>query len=283
MNRLAWVTGAGGLIGSHVVGLAAKYAPEWRVRGLTRSIVDLTDGAAVSRLWEQDRPDLVIHCAALTRTGECQQVPELARRINVEVTARLADLAKDSAFIFLSTDLVFDGAKGRYTETDSPNPLSVYGETKLEAERGVLANPKHTVARTSLNGGKSPSGDRSFTEEVRRAWAAGRTLRFYTDEFRCPIAAPITARALWLLAAKGQPGLYHLAGSQRLSRWEIGQMLAACWLELNPQLEPATLREAAGPPRAPDTSLDCAKLEKLLGLRLPGFGEWLAGYADEAF
>lgn len=177
----------------------------------------------------------------------------------------------------------FAGRGDVRVEDGQINPLGVYGATKLEAERCVLANPKHTVVRTSLNGGKSPSGNRSFTEEIHRAWAAGRTLRFYTDEFRCPIAAPVTARAIWLLAAKGQPGLYHLAGSQRLSRWEIGQMLAACWLELSPQLESATLREAAGPPRAPDTSLDCAKLERLLGLRLPGFGEWLAGYADEAF
>ena len=118
---------------------------------------------------------------------------------------------------------------------------------------------------------------------MRRAWQAGQTLRLFTDEFRCPIAAEVTARAIWELAARNEPGLYHVAGSERLSRWQIGQLLAARWPELKPGLIPASLKEYAGAPRAPDTSLNCAKAQKLLSFRLPGLTEWLSAHPDEVF
>src|SRR5208337_3342906 len=96
---------------------------------LTRAGLDLTDFAAMERRFRGDRPGLVIHCAGMTRTPDCQANPAQARRINVEATARLAELAGETDFIFFSTDIVFDGVKGNYVETDPVNPISVYGET----------------------------------------------------------------------------------------------------------------------------------------------------------
>jgi dTDP-4-dehydrorhamnose reductase len=130
------------------------------------------------------------------------------------VTRVLAEFAADIPFLFFSSDLVFDGRKGNYDETAAVNPLSVYAQTKVEAEKIVLANPKHTVVRTSLNGGLSLKGDRGFNEQTRKAWESGKTLTLFTDEFRCPISAAVTARAMWELAGRNQPGLYHLAGSE---------------------------------------------------------------------
>ncbi len=279
----AWITGAGGLIGGALVRAAASFAPGWQVRGLQRTELDLTDVPAVRELFQRDKPGLLIHCAGLTKTRLCQQEPALARKLNVEVTARLAELAADIPLIFFSTDLVFDGGKGNYDETDSPNPLNIYAETKLAAERIVLANPRHTVIRTSLNGGASPTGDRGFNEEMRRAWQAGKTLKLFTDEFRCPIPAAVTAQAVWSLAAKDQPGLYHLAGRERLSRWQIGRLMARRWPRLNPRLEAASLDDYEGPPRSPDTSLDSGKVQKLLPFPLPGLTDWLAAHPDEPF
>src|SRR2546430_7509700 len=137
---LAWITGGGGLTGSHLLRAAATAAPEWQVRGLTRAHLDLTDFNAVRRLFGKDKPELIIHCAALTKTGACQQNPALARKLNVELTRILTDLAAGIPFVFFSTDLVFDGRKGHYIETDSVNPLNVYAETKLDAEQIVLRN-----------------------------------------------------------------------------------------------------------------------------------------------
>jgi dTDP-4-dehydrorhamnose reductase len=271
----AWVTGAGGMIGSYLVRIATQTDPSWRVIGLTRPDLDLTDLQAVRDRFLRENPRLIIHCAALSKSTDCENGPSLAKKINVVATQALAELATDIPFVFFSTDLVFDGGKGGYRENDLINPLSVYGETKAVAEEIVLRNPKHLVIRTSLNAGVSPSGDRAFNEQLRNDWRAGKTTRLFVDEFRSPIAALETARAVWELVAKGATGLFHVAGSERLSRWQIGQLIAARYPDLNPKLEPASITEYKGPPRSPDTSLNNAKAEALLGRSLPGFTAWL--------
>lgn len=274
-SPLAWITGAGGLIGSWLVRLGSDTYCSWRVRPLLRSDLDLTEAESVRRLFREEKPALVIHCAAMSRSTDCQINPALARMVNFEATKLLSELAADIRFIFFSTDLVFDGRKGNYDESESVNPLSIYAETKVEAEKVVLRNPGHTVVRTSLNAGPSLAGDRGFDEQLLRAWQAGQTTRLYTDEFRSPIAAEATAAAVWELLAKNQPGLYHLAGAERLSRWQIGQLLAASRADVEARYEPASIREYKGAPRAPDTSLDCGKIQKLLGRPLPRWSDWL--------
>jgi dTDP-4-dehydrorhamnose reductase len=282
-GEVVWITGAGGLIGNHLVQTAPQCAPGLKVVGLNRPELDLRDFAAVRQKFERDNPGVVIHCAALSRSPECQAHPEFARRLNVELTSLLAGLAKEIPFFFFSSDLVFDGRQGNYDETASVNPLSVYAETKVAAEQIVLANPKHCVLRTSLNGGRSPTGDRGFNEQLRKAWEAGKTLTLFTDEFRCPIAAAVTARAVWELVLQNWTGLYHLAGTERLSRWQIGQLLKARWSQLNPKILPGFAAHYPGAPRSPDTSLNCAKIQQVLSFRLPGLTEWLAAQPDESF
>src|SRR5262249_28466411 len=99
----------------------------------------------------------------------------------------------------------------------------------------------------------------------------------FTDEFRSPIAALVTARAVWELLSKKQTGLFHIAGSERLSRWQIGQLLAARHPELHPKIEAALLKDYPGAPRPPDTSLNCTKVQRIISFRLPGFTEYLQG------
>lgn len=280
---LAWITGAGGLIGQALVQTASQWAPGWRARGLTRADVDLLDFDRLRRLFEAESPQRIIHCAALSQTTVCENDPRLARQLNVEVAAVLASLAKEVSLVFVSSDLVFDGRSGNYDESAQVNPLNVYGRTKAEAEQIVLANPRHTVVRTSLNGGASPTGDRGFNEQMRLAFQAGRTLTLFTDEFRSPIAADETARAVWALAMRGATGLYHVAGAERLSRWQIGRLIAARWPQLHPKIEATSLSGYQGPPRAPDTSLNCAKAQRLLSFPLPRFSEWLNTHPDVVF
>lgn len=282
-EKTVCVTGAAGLIGNCLVQTAPQFAPRWRVRGLTREQFDLLDFEAVKRAFQEQQPQLIIHCAALSRTALCQSNPELARRNNVEVTALLAELAADIPFIFFSTDLVFDGQKGNYGESDPVNPLSVYAETKVEAEKIVLRNPRHTVVRAGLNAGVSLTRDRAFNEQLRLACEAGKTLDLFTDEFRCVIPAVVTARAVWELVESGATGILHLAGSERLSRYEIGKLLAARWPQLNPKIIPASAKSYPGAPRCPDVSLNCANAQRLLSFPLPKFSEWLAANPNEPF
>ena len=277
MAPRAIITGAAGLIGQYLVKIAPRWAPRWDVQGLTRADLDLIDRANVERTWESVKPNAVIHCAALSRTKDCEQDPALARRINVEVSAHLAQLSQHIPFIFLSSGEIFDGRTGWYGETDEPNPINVYGQTKLEAEQAILRNPRHTVVRIVLTAGTSERGDRSFVEDMCRTAKAGKDMTLYADEFRCPLPAGVIARVIWELVGRQQPGLYHLGGSERLSRWQIGETLLPWCPELKGRLVKGSARNHVGSPRPADLSLRCDKIQSLLSFRIPGFREWLAG------
>ena len=278
-----WLTGATGLIGHYLSQLAPKLAPNWTVQPLTRAQLDLLDFNAVRRQFREDPPQLVIHCAAITAVADAQTNPALARRLNVEATQQLAELAAEIQLVFFSSDLVFDGRKGNYVETDPVNPIHIYAETKVAAEQIILKNPRHLVVRTSINGGISRAGNRGFNEQLRLAWKTGRPMTLFTDEFRCPIFAGETARAVWELALQKCTGLYHVAGAERLSRWQIGQLLAQRWPELKADIKPGTAKDFPGPPRAPDISLNISKVQRVLAKSLPGLSEWLAANPEEPF
>jgi dTDP-4-dehydrorhamnose reductase len=283
-NQLAWITGANGLIGNYLVQAAPKFASRWRVRALTRADFDLLDFAASEREFKKDSPQLIIHCAAITNVADAQKNPGLAQRVNVEVTKFLAELATEIPFVFFSTDLVFDGRKGNYAETDTQNPLHVYGEKKIAAEKIVLRNARHLVVRTSINGGISLSGNRAFNEQLRRAMqASGQGMALFADEFRCPIPAMETARAVWELAEKKCAGIFHVAGAEKLSRLQIGELLLKRWPEIKVKVQSGSAKDFAGPPRALDTSLDISKVQKVLSAPLPKFSEWLAADPEENF
>ena len=275
MAPRAIITGAAGLIGQYLVKTAPRWASHWDVQGLTRADLELTDRANIERAWQSIKPSAVIHCAALSRTKDCEQHPEQARRINVEVTAHLAQLSQDIPFIFLSSGEVFDGKAGWYEETDEPNPINVYGQTKLEAEQAVLQNPGHTVVRIVLTAGTSETGDRSFVEDMCRTAKAGKDVTLYADEFRCPLPAGVIARAVWELVDRKQPGVYHLGGSERLSRWDIGETLLPWYPELKGRLMAGSARNHVGSFRPADLSLRCEKIQRLLSFHIPGFREWL--------
>jgi dTDP-4-dehydrorhamnose reductase len=276
MKPVVLITGASGLIGSYLIRSAGRWAPGWTVEGITRTQLDLTDRLAVSSAFQRYAPDFIIHCAALSRTKDCEGDPEAASRINVDATRTLADLARDTRFIFVSTGEVFDGSAGWYDESAEPNPLNVYGRTKLAAERLVLQNPGHAVVRIVLTAGTSISGDRSFVEDMARTARAGQDVSLYADEFRCPLPAGVIARALWEFARQHKPGLYHLGGSERLSRWEIGEALLPWYPELGGRLAKTSARSHRGAPRPVDLSLVCDKIQRLLSFPIPGVRSWLS-------
>lgn len=275
MKPVVVVTGAAGLIGQYLVNTAPRWAPEWGVRGLTRADLDLTDAATVEAAWKAIRPSAVVHCAALSRTQDCEVHQDRAWLVNVIATTRLAALAADLPFILLSSGEVFDGQTGWYGEADRPNPINVYGRTKLEAERAVLKNPRHTVLRIVLTAGTSRTGDRSFVEDMCRAARAGKDVTLYADEFRCPLPAGVIARAVWELLEQDRPGLYHLGGRERLSRWDIGEALLPWYPELRGRLVKGSARGHSGAPRPRDLSLRCEKIQGLLSFPIPGFRAWL--------
>ncbi|MBZ0258866.1 SDR family oxidoreductase [bacterium] len=221
-------------------------------------------------------PDVVIHCAALANAHSCQHDPTLAREINMDGTARLVELLPDNEtlFIHISTDLVLDGEHAPYKEDDPATPVSVYGESKLEAERIVLESGKNAyVVRPALIYGPMPESKKGcFMHWMLHGFQSGEKVNLFTDEYRTPSYAIDIARAIEILmepSTNASHRLYHIGAPQSLNRVEYAQMLceaAGCDASL---INPCLLEDVdTGYPRARDVSLDSARIQTDLGIKL---------------
>lgn len=274
------VTGASGLLG---LNLALEATKEHLVFGLTNRNplhtaafrvlnTDLLEPGAAERLLERTQPDWVIHCAALANLEACEADPEQARQLNTEVPRKLAQhVARGGArLIHVSTDAVFDGQRGDYTETDTPNPLSVYAQTKLDGERAVAqANPDAIIARVNLFGW-SLNGRRSLSEFFFNNLQAGKTVMGFTDVFFCPLLANNLAGIFIKMLEKDLHGLYHVVSSQCMSKYDFGLAIARRF-SLNEELIRPTSVTQGGlkAARSPRLSLRSDKLAQALGEPLP--------------
>jgi dTDP-4-dehydrorhamnose reductase len=267
------ITGANGLLGSNLVRLAAGrfetlglHSVRSAMPGATK--VDLTDASAASNTVRNFRPDVLIHAAAMTGPVDCEKRPEEAMRVNVDATRQIARLATElgARFLFLSTDLVFDGNKGSYREEDPVGPLSHYGRTKVLAEQAAAeCAPGALIVRTSLMVGTSPRGDRSVNETMKAALDRGETLRLFTDEYRSLIGVTNLAEALLELAGHSESGILHLSGPERRSRYEWGVLIARHFGWDLSRIQPVKRAEVKlFPPRPPDVSLDIGKARRVL-------------------
>ena len=266
-NKSICVTGAGGLIGGYIVKKLCAEPERWnQIIPVTRNSVDLTDQSAVFKFLDQTHPDVIIHCAGMTSNPACEKDPESARRLNVDCCRWLREASPDAWICHFSTDLVFDGKAGNYNEFSPLSPVGIYAETKAESEDIILKDSGHCVVRTSLNGGVSATGDRGFNEKMRAGWVTGQPMPLFVDEFRNPIPASVTADTVVKLAALQPSGVFHVCGSEKLSRYQIGEIIARRWPGLNPQLVAGSIKDYTGPPRSPDCSMDCQKVQDLLSL-----------------
>jgi dTDP-4-dehydrorhamnose reductase len=273
--RRVLLTGATGRLGAYLL------RDLWG-RGLDvtawggRSDVDLCRPDATAAAFRQANPELVVHTAAVSSVEECERDPVHARRANEEATQRLADLAATARarFVLTSTDLVFDGDHGGYREADTAQPRSTYGATKLAAEQATLATPGAAVVRLSLLYGPGLAGRRSFFDHLVSEIKGGRLVRLFADEWRTPLAYPAASAGLIDVALSDFTGLLHLAGSERMSRLEMCQRLAAV-LKCDPGAIVSTTRAAAGLADRPrDTALDSTLWRQLFpNAREAGFEE----------
>jgi dTDP-4-dehydrorhamnose reductase len=212
-------------------------------------------------------PDWIFNAAAFTNVDQCEREPATAGRINRDCVGWMAAFGKP--MVHLSTDYVFDGEAGPYAEDAPTRPLSVYGSTKLESEALALrGSPRSLVIRTMTLWGRGHGMKTSFVEFVRASLLARKSIRIVTDQLGHPTLAEDLALAIWALVAGGRSGLYHVAGSERNSRFEWAQAIAAHY-GLDPSLiEPcrtADLKQAARRPL--NSGLRIEKLIRDTGFR----------------
>ncbi len=289
MNRTL-ITGASGQLGCYLLRelqgrsgevIAWSGSKRGDLFGHVLRPIDLTDSAAITVAFTEARPDVVLHAAAMARVADCFADPEKARRINTTATATLAELSAcyGARFVFVSTDLVFNGERGHYDEQDPVSPLSIYGQSKAAAEAAVLTAPRAVVARISLLYGPSLMGRPGFFDEQLAALHGGRPVSLFVDEYRTPLDLATAARALLALAASDYTGILHIGGPERMSRLEMGLRLAKS-LGLSGDGFIARRRDQAPAPepRPRDVSLDSSLWRKNFpSLAWPSFEEALRG------
>lgn len=243
--------------------------------------LDLTRPETVAPAFAKARPDLVLLCSALTAVDGCEKDPALAARINAEGPALVTEECRKSGakLVYFSTEYVFDGKGGPYSEDDAVNPLSVYGRTKLEGERACLALPGALSVRTTVVYNHDLSS-KNFIMQLISNHRAGAKMRVPRDQYSNPTYAPELAAAVLDLAEKGASGVYNVVGPDWLNRYEFA--LKACEaFGFDPGfLEPKLTSELGQPAARPLTAgLKTDKLFAALGRRLPPVAESLGKIA----
>jgi dTDP-4-dehydrorhamnose reductase len=280
------VTGASGLLG---LNLALMGMEAHTIVGVDRSKLsgtpfelikaDLLDPEVEHHLLDTIQPDAVIHTAALANLEACEEQPETARLLNAELPGELADACakRGIQMMHISTDAVFDGARdGVYTEEDTPNPQGVYACTKLEGERNVLsASPEAAVVRVNFFGW-SLSGTRSLPEFFINNLSAGKQAQGFTDVFFCPMFVGDLGGILLKMLAKPLNGIYHVVGSESLSKYDFGVAIARRFGLDESLIQPVSVEESTlKARRSHNLRLSVHKLSTALGEPIPGFSTGL--------
>jgi dTDP-4-dehydrorhamnose reductase len=247
------ITGANGLLGQHLVKLlidSTNYTITATGKGVSRLPfnssnrfnyvpLDITNGVEVAAFIAEDRPDVIIHTAAITQADECEQNPIHCWNTNVTATRFLLGAAEiaGAAFIYISTDFIFDGIAGPYVESDIPGPVNYYGSSKLGAEKSVMESKlPWCIIRTVLVYGNILVGNRSnMVSWVQNNLSQGKKIQVVSDQWRTPTYVEDLAKGILLAIENKAKGIYHISGEELLTPYDMA-MATAAYLALDSNL-----------------------------------------------
>jgi len=230
--------------------------------------LDITNIPRFADIVSKVEPDNVVLTAAYTDVDGCEENPGKAYRVNAEAPGKIAKVCKREGIglVYISTDYVFDGEKGRYKENDSTNPVCVYGESKLKGERNVMQNrPDPVIARTSVIFGWERA---NFATWVTDSLEKGEKIPVVHDKYVSPTLNADLADQLERLMVKNESGIYHASGRTRASFFEFAELLAektGCPTDLVERAKTEDLPWKAERPK--DSSLDTSKIERIANPR----------------
>jgi dTDP-4-dehydrorhamnose reductase len=245
-----------------------------------RAALDLADADAIRKKLREAKPDIIVNAAAYTAVDKAESEPEVAMQVNGVAPGVLAAEAKrlGALLVHYSTDYVFDGTKALpYVEDDVPNPISIYGKTKLAGERAVQASGcRHLILRTSWVYG--PRG-RNFYRSIAARAAAGERLRVVDDQRGVPTTSRFLAEETLALLRKDASGLLHLVPSGETSWHGFAREIVRHSVEVEP-IKTGEFPTAARRPA--NAVLDNRKAAAILGRRLPDWQSLLAAVRESA-
>ena len=287
MKRKLLISGSAGFVAGSAISQALK---EWEVfawdkttapakqAGINGLMIDLSNEGEVTENFKRINPHAVIHAAALADIDYCQANQSQAEKINVGVTKILTNLCKENGakFVFCSTDTVFSGQEGHYSERDTPHPLNFYAETKVRAENMIRKNYTNSlITRLSLVMGLPVMGSgNSFVSRTLEKLKAGQIVEFPQNEIRTPLDVVTAGKALVELAGNDFTGIIHLAGNDRINRFEMARQIVR-HLGFSPdKVVPVNSNAIAGRARRPDdVSLNNGLAKKILNTPMRSLAE----------
>ena len=271
------VTGASGLLGSKVIDKSeAEYVvfPTHSTQQFSPCSLrmNITDENEVKSVFGKVKPNVVVHTAAETNVDECETHKEHALKVNADGTKNLAEACNQigARILYISTDYVFDGEKGFYTEEDHPNPVNHYGLTKLKGEKYVQELcSSFAILRTSVLYGVHPQKP-NFAKWIITALKEGKSIHVVEDHYNSPTLADNLAEAIVEIIGRELEGLYHTAGNERISRYEFALKIAEAFDLEASLVKPVKMDDLKGwkAKRPKDSSLCVDKVQKKIVTRL---------------
>ncbi len=276
------ITGSNGLLGQKLVSICVVKGIDFIAtsKGLNRNSdllddkyeeMDISSLEQINKVLDEHKPDFLIHTAAITNVDYCELNPNECKEINVLASVKLFNACRkrNMHFQLLSTDFVFDGEKGRYNENDNVNPLSLYAQSKVDAENVLLDSDyiNYSIVRTIIVYGQANNLSRSnIVCWAKEALAKGEQMNIVYDQFRAPTWASDLAWACLRICELNKTGIYHICGPETMSVFEIVERIANHFdysVDVLKKISSKTLSQPAK--RPPKTGFDLSKAKKELG------------------
>ena len=286
------ITGASGLVGARLVEFAlgaghqvVQTYNEHHIESNSAFRVDIRNEKEAQKVVKDTSPDVIVHLASITDVDFCEREPKIADSVNASATRTLAEECFNVGghFVYVSTDYVFDGSRGHYTESDRPNPANTYGRSKLKGEEFTrVASETFCVVRTSVVYGWGRKSRQNFGSWMYAELKAGRPVEVVKNQYCSPTLNSQLARMLLEVAQNRLPGTIHLAGASRLSRYDFARLLANEFNFETKLIVPIDADSSAWFAKRPlDSSLNVARAQELLSNKPVDIRSALSEFAGE--
>lgn len=289
------VTGASGLLGHFlvpylvaqghsVIALANTHDLPDSMGGVRPVKCDITQKDQIEGVLNKAVPDIIIHAAGMTSVDQCETDPARARLMNTGVPVWLAQWAAKNGrqYVFISSDHVTGGDKPLFSETDPVAPVNIYAQTKLDAEIAVSGYaPFAQIVRTNFFG-RGPVWRKSLTDWLWEKALAGEQIPAFTDSFFSPLSVHYLSRAIADLSRQPASGIFHVGGSERVSKYDFALQFLAFFNLDTALVVPSSVQDAhLAAPRPMDMSMAVGKVEQTLGYRMPTLKQSFESIKDD--